>query len=481
MTKFKTLTYFKFEVFSLLTILFLGFFLAGCGGGGEGSSNNPISSATYSISFYDENLDFIITRQIEEGTNISSVEPYSTAWFKANETSPLPTNYNLNESVTIYAVSNVQEITTKEGLNDIRYALNGKYVLLNDITLVEGKSGFDSINGWTPIGDDTNHFTGIFNGNGYKITNLWINKPNVDNIGLFGFITNAQIRNLGVEIADGKEIKGATNVGGIAGYVRSSNISNSYTIGNVNGANIHVGGIAGYAYGSNIANSYTTGNVSSSYEYVGGIAGNIDDSSIFNSYTTGNIKGYANVGGIAGHIHISSIFNSYSTGNISGIEHIGGIVGYVEGGSISNSYSIANISGYGYYVGGIVGYSVVGTIQNNVAINPFITGKLYVNRVIGGTYVSSMGGNVGNSINNFASIGIVGGANYNGKTNSFSNNNDVRYHGIDKTVDLLKKKNTYLSGSLDWKFDGYNVNNPWIWGAFSDYPYPTFYWQTQKP
>ncbi|MDR3177989.1 MAG: hypothetical protein LBT96_03290 [Campylobacteraceae bacterium] len=453
MTKFKTLTYFKFKVFSLLTILFLGFFLAGCGGGGEGSPNNPISSVTYSISFYDENLDFITTRQIEEGTDISSVEPYSTAWFKANETSPLPTNYNLNESVTIYAIPNVQEITTQEELVAISanvITLRHKYILLNDITLAEGKSGFDSISGWTPIGDYTNRFKGIFNGNGYKITNIWINKPNVNNIGLFGYIEYGQIKNIGVETAKGKGIKGNSLVGGITGYINRGNISNSYTVGNISGSSDYVGGIAGHINRSSIYNSYTVGNISGSSDYVGGIAG------------------YIEYGG--------NIANSYSIGYISGNSNVGGIAGYIDyGKNISNSYSIANISGYGYYVGGIAGYSVVGTIQNNVAINPFITGKLYVNRVIGTTRSGS------SSINNFASIGAVGGADYNGKTNSFSNNNNAQYHGIDKTVDLLKKKNTYLSGSLDWKFDGYNDNEPWVWGAFSDYPYPTFYWQVQKP
>jgi hypothetical protein len=578
MTKFKTLTYFKFKVFSLLTILFLGFFLAGCGGGGGGddsssvgSSGNggsgsgnpvppvpPVPSTTYSISFYNENLDFIAIKQIEKGVDISDVEPYSTTWFKANEVSQLKT-FDFNTNIRVYAVSNVQEITTQEELGNVRNKLNGKYILLNDIALAEGKAGLDNINGWTPIGDFSNRFTGIFNGNGYKITNVWINKPSDGYyIGLFGYIENAQIRNLGLKIAEGKEIKGHSQVGGIAGFVSRGRISNSYTIGNVNGTNIHVGGIvgyasyvdisnsyaignisgsgdfnvggiAGYAYGSNISNNYAIGNISGSDDNVGGIAGLIHISNIFNSYATGNIKGSTNVGGIAGRIYDSSnifnsysigninggygvggiaglihehsnIFNSYSTGNvngnyaggivgsihnsssifngystvnISGRYFVGGIAGYAENSKISNSYSTANIGGYGYYVGGITGAINGATIQNNVAINPSIAGmfsfgsaiKPFVNRVIG----AIDGG--GNSINNFASIDIVG---------SFSDSGYIEYHGIDKTVDLLKNKNTYLSGGLGWKF-GNDVNNPWVWGAFSDYPYPTFYWQVQKP
>jgi hypothetical protein len=67
----------------------------------------------------------------------------------------------------------------------------------------------------------------------------------VNQIGLFGYIESVQIKNLGVEIAKDKEIKDDIGVGGIAGYIYNSNITNSYFAGNVDG-NSYIGGIGGF-------------------------------------------------------------------------------------------------------------------------------------------------------------------------------------------------------------------------------------------
>ena len=54
--------------------------------------------------------------------------------------------------------------------------------------------------GWLPIGSiPENPFRGIYDGNGYKITGLWIHRPNSPGIGLFGFIDQAKISNLTVQ------------------------------------------------------------------------------------------------------------------------------------------------------------------------------------------------------------------------------------------------------------------------------------------
>ena len=51
--------------------------------------------------------------------------------------------------------------------------------------------------GWTPIGDTSNLFTAIFDGNHFTITHLYMNRS-TGNIGFFGYISNATIRNIGV-------------------------------------------------------------------------------------------------------------------------------------------------------------------------------------------------------------------------------------------------------------------------------------------
>ncbi|MBQ8641559.1 MAG: hypothetical protein IJ480_05020 [Clostridia bacterium] len=108
-------------------------------------------------------------------------------------------------------------IRTAEELNNIRYGLEGNYILMNDIEIPESmyeKGGLFE-NGFVPIGqpgntnvqmgtDSDGHpvemaekqgaFTGIFDGNGYVISNLRIRSWNVNTAGLFGSCETALLR-----------------------------------------------------------------------------------------------------------------------------------------------------------------------------------------------------------------------------------------------------------------------------------------------
>ena len=74
-------------------------------------------------------------------------------------------------------------------LDAVRRNLGGSFRLGADIDL----SGFAN---WQPI----KNFTGSFDGNGFTISGLSINRTTTSNIGLFGSINNANIRNLTVEL-----------------------------------------------------------------------------------------------------------------------------------------------------------------------------------------------------------------------------------------------------------------------------------------
>jgi hypothetical protein len=293
---------------------------------------------------------------------------------------PAYENYNLTEDINFYIFSNVKGIRTQKDLDDIRNDLNGRYILMNDIELDETKAGFEDGKGWKPIYG----FTGTFDGNNHKIIGFWINRPDTNYVGLFGHTCNAQIKNLGVEIANGKEVRGKENVGGTAGYVSGGNITNSYSTGNISG-NKNVGGIVGCVERSNITNSYSTGNISGN-KNVGGItgyAGGYGSSYITDGYSTGNISGNKNVGGIVGSVKRSNITNSYSTGNINGNNSVGGITGYAGGyGSsyITDSYSTGNISGNNS-VGGITGYA--GGYEGSYITDSYSTGYIKGDKNVG--------------------------------------------------------------------------------------------------
>jgi hypothetical protein len=372
--------------------------------------------------------------------------------------------YDITDNmINLYAISNVQEIRTEIELNNVRNNLSGKYTLLNDITLTSAT--LDTTEGWLPIGDNS-MFGGIFQGNNYKINGLWINRPSTNNIGFFGYIRNAQIKNLGVEING--EVKGDQNVGGIAGYVQNSNIANSYGAGNVSGS-YYVGGIAGYIHTSNIANSYSTGNINGSY-YIGGIVGQMfTNGNIANSYWAGNVNGSTNIGGIAGYAGNSNIINSYSKGNVNGNQYIGGIVGTVNlNSNVTNSYGTGNVSGDGVaggqpsFAGGIAGYvtSSALLVRYNVAINPSVIGIgiSYVNRIVGGFDSNSISDNF--ALNTMRV-----------NDNAVSNSN---LNGEGKSEADLKTKSTYES--LGWGFGDDNAN-PWKIDENKNNGFPYFYWQ----
>ena len=101
-------------------------------------------------------------------------------------------------------------IATPEQLDDIRNYPNRHFKQIADID----SSGYSSGKGWQPIGGQEKSFSGTFDGNGYKITNLSINSPFKRNIGLFGYKGYSVIKNVVLEIY---KIAGLYNVGGLVG------------------------------------------------------------------------------------------------------------------------------------------------------------------------------------------------------------------------------------------------------------------------
>ncbi|MHC4112105.1 MAG: GLUG motif-containing protein [Planctomycetota bacterium] len=142
-------------------------------------------------------------------------------------------------------------------------------------------------------------FTGVFDGNDHKIIGLTIDGGGYY-LGLFGFINEGQVRNLGIE---GGSVSGDWYVGGLVGW-------NDY-------------GIVSYCY--------STGDVRGQ-EWVGGLVG-ANRGSIYNSYATGDVIGGQRVGGLVGYngFNLGDISYCYSTGDVNGVDYVGGLVGVNEG------------------------------------------------------------------------------------------------------------------------------------------------------
>ena len=141
---------------------------------------------------------------------------------------------------------------------------------------------------WTPIRNDTTRFTGGFDGGGHLISGLYINAPESNYQGLFGFISACTVGNLGV---DGN-VTGHEKVGGVVGQSQYGDVISCYNDSDVSGY-YNVGGIVGRAEDSTTTqNCYNTGDISGeSYDAeAGGIVGSNFSSNVQNCYNTGNIS-----------------------------------------------------------------------------------------------------------------------------------------------------------------------------------------------
>ncbi len=259
------------------------------------------------------------------------------------------------------------KIYTAEELKNI--SKNKNYILMNDIDL-DGAE-------WTPISPMKDNldwklqqcFAGIFDGNGYKISNFKITSPSYAN-GLFGYISG-EIRNLGVtDFNINYTVVGhETAAGGIVG-MNNGKIFGCYAIGQINvcsGSNAYIGGLIG---GNNnevasISNCYADVNVTARTEgkysviYAGGFIGAASSGSITKSYAMGNVEvtaaagdASAYAGGFAGiFMRNADITNCFATGNTSATatEFYGEAVAKKLFASNLNPAFTSDINSYGTY------------------------------------------------------------------------------------------------------------------------------------
>jgi uncharacterized repeat protein (TIGR02543 family) len=211
--------------------------------------------------------------------------------------------------------------------------LTANIELMNTIDLPNGYS-------WSPLGTSSNPFDGVFNGNGYEVTNVSVT-GSFQYAGFFG-VSGGIVENVGVKGNFSSNDTGSY-VGGLMGYQAGGSISNSYATGSVNGGGSYSenGGLVGYQSSGTISNSYATVSVSGSADANGGLVG-VQYGDIIDSYATGSVSGgeYSFNGGVAGLQEEGSISDSYATGLVSGgsISDNGGLVGRQAGGTISDSY-----------------------------------------------------------------------------------------------------------------------------------------------
>ena len=283
-----------------------------------------------------------------------------TSYTTTDPTNPNAGKFGEREYFKITANNQQKEISGYMWVEDLFQLqamdtkLDGWFALRNAI---DANYTADASFNFNPIGTDKDTpFKGRFDGLGYNIFGLNINRPNDNNVGLFGYAGNgAYIRNFTI---NGGTITGGTNVGAAVGaFGPGTFISNITNTADVTGTK-NVGGVVGSGTG---ATEYTElrdlvniGSVNGESN-VGGIIGSMEDVTIAGeTYNLGAVTGdKGNVGGIAGLAISSTIgdnndFRIYNQLNVTGGWNVGGIVGYIYGdSSISNVENHGNITAMG--------------------------------------------------------------------------------------------------------------------------------------
>ena len=216
-------------------------------------------------------------------------------------------------------------ISDCQGLQDMRNELYANYYLESDIDC----AGFDfgDGKGFMPVGDESDPFIGGFDGRHNSIDNLSINRPDRDDVGLFGYANlKENIRFMyRVQFKD-VYLVGRDNVGAFAGTIDGTNpkyVVEVSVSGNVNGNN-NIGGLFGYVKKGYLADSYSSAVVDGN-NYVGGLVGyTLDSMTIKTSYSIANVSGNGYVGGIAGGLQVGatavySVAFVYGNSNVYGI------------------------------------------------------------------------------------------------------------------------------------------------------------------
>ena len=281
--------------------------------------------------------------------------------------------------------SKTYEITTASGLLSALADSNGMsstIILKNDIDFADAN--------WTPVGTKQKPFSGKFYGNDFTISNLNVilsGDEGENYTGLFGYMKNAYIYKLkldNVDITSDKYVDHQTihNIGFICGYAENSSIKYcevketcDLSINHYRKSTLTVGGIAGKVTNSTISNSCSNAKQRA-------VLSEVD-------FPSGNLDYY--FGGLVGYFNSSNIIQSYSKSNIYCIVtseneqevqiFAGGILGcnvstnsaskYIKNcyftGKIDSSIYAVNKH---YYIAGIVAYGAnQNSLQNNIVLN----------------------------------------------------------------------------------------------------------------
>lgn len=263
-------------------------------------SFTPIRNQSYSYAPIDSTMGSPVEKPLNEYASFDDTHKTEIVGATALGTGPILAGGN-------YTISTKEELLRLMTNNDSSKTRGTKFTLMDNIDL----TGED----WKGIKD----FNGIFDGNGYTISNL------TGSCGLFKETDKASIMNIKLENVDISST--SQDRGALIGYALNTNVQNVTASGSIQGPKV-VGGLIGLIQ-TNVAGTYTINNVSSTVkvnstgDYAGGLFGWVQaqygsDLNISNAYAQAEVTGSNYVGGIAGYM----MYDQNTSGSKTDIQNV---------------------------------------------------------------------------------------------------------------------------------------------------------------
>lgn len=245
---------------------------------------------------------------------------------------------------------------------------------------------------WVPIGNGSVAFAGSFDGAGHTVSNLTVDyttaasgerlylglfgriegtsekRAVIQNLtvtgsvnaasefsvysgyvaGVVGFARNAELSNVisRVDVTADERVGSTSSVGGLAGAMIDTTVTNCGNEGDVTGVN-NLGGLCYELYSGTMTGCYNTGRITATGTYVGGLMGYAKQATVTNVYNTGDVSTEKTlVGGLIGVMEKSALTNAYTTGKVTTAAASGAI-----GAAVGSADQVSNV----YYLGGASG------------------------------------------------------------------------------------------------------------------------------
>jgi len=216
-----------------------------------------------------------------------------------------------NEPYLIYDADQLQAV----GANSADWDKHFRLMADIDLSGYPGSS-FNQIGYYDAGGDIYKPFSGVFDGNGYTISNFNFDSPTEVLVGLFGCVDGAEavVKNVGLEDPN---VVGYYGVAALVGQMAGGTIEGCYVKGGQVTGDIYTGALVGLNYSGTISTCYNQTKVTGT-TITGGLIGYNEEGQLYHCYQAGEVSGTDLIGTVIGYDELGTFDNSLWNNEING-------------------------------------------------------------------------------------------------------------------------------------------------------------------